>query len=156
MPHQKSVFLTLGRLLGKMFCRSCRVACVRPLHRPKVLFLETGMRTSGIFPLSSHASDTYYLVLIFVDRLCRPDTVASGRGARLSRLSPRKIFFRSKRVACALLRRLKIFSRREKNIFRSTFTNRPCRPDLVASGRSTRLFNSTRYSVCRRRFRLSF
>ena len=145
-PHPKSIFsLTLGRFLGKISCRSSRVARTRPLRRPKVYFLGTGPCTSDILRV----------VLIFADRLCRPDPVASARGTRLSRLSPRKISCGSKRVACALLRRLDIFSR-EKGISRNTFANRPCRPDPVASERGIRFSNITRYRACCRRLRLSF
>ena len=91
---------TFGCLLGEISCRSSRVARTRPLRRPKMFFLETGTRTSDILHLSPRTSDIFRLVLIFADRLFRPDPVASGRGTRLSRLSPRKIFCRSKCVAC--------------------------------------------------------
>ena len=49
-PHPKSGFLyvTFGRLLGNISCRSSRVACTRLLRRPEMFFLETGKRISDI------------------------------------------------------------------------------------------------------------
>ena len=94
-------------------------------------------------------------MLIFADRLCRPDPVAPGQGTRLSRPSPQKISCRSKRVACALLRRLKVFSRAKAFL---GALSRIVRAALIPSqqGRGTRLSNSARYSVCCGRLRLSF
>ena len=147
-PSEIRLSLTLGGLVGNISCWLSRVAHTRPLRRPKMLFLKTGTRTSDMLPLSPHTSDIFRLVLIFADRLCRSDPVASGRGTRLSMSSHRGISCRSKRVACALLRRLKIFSRGSRPVpfalpFQRAFTNRPCRPDPVVSGQGTRLFNST-------------
>ena len=94
------------------------VARTRLLCRPKRFFRKLARVRQTYFPLSPRTSDILCVVLF--------------SAFRFSKLSPRKIpcgsILRCPQAASASIQEILL----EKGIHRSTFTNRPCRPDLAS------------------------